>query len=58
MTTTRFLWGSTKVDMIDFVAQTATPPAKGGRMYRDSDGNFRFCVDGTNFMHIRDVLHN
>jgi len=54
----RYLWGTTKVDIVDFDLQSAAPPAKAGRMYVDDDGDWRFCSDGTNFLHIRDVLHN
>lgn len=54
----RYLWGKTKVDFVDFRPQTTAPAAKAGRMYVDANGWFRFCEDGTSFQLIRDVLHN
>lgn len=54
----RYLWGVTKVQYIQFAPSTA-PEAKAGRMYFDQDNDtFRFCEDATNFLLIRDVLHN
>lgn len=54
----RFLWGKTRMDIVDMVPQAAEPPAKTGRMFVDADGHFNFCEDGTSFGLIRDVLHN
>lgn len=58
MTQPRYLWGGTKVGHVDFTPRTP-PPGKAGRMYFDSiDSQFKFCVDGTSFLMLRDVLHN
>ena len=58
MTDPRYLWGGTKVGYVDFKPRTA-PSGKAGRMYFDSVLNtFKFCVDGTSFLMLRDVLHN
>jgi len=54
----RYLWGDSKVDFITFKARSIQPPGKVGRMYYDSTLGFRFCIDGTSFLEISDVLHN
>ena len=52
----RYLWGNTKVDFVTFNLKSSAPTLKKGRMYCDSDGQFRFCEDGTSFDMI--TLHN
>jgi hypothetical protein len=52
----RYLWGNTKVDFLTFKLKSENPTLKKGRMYCDSDGQFRFCEDGTAFDMI--TLHN
>lgn len=55
--TARYLWGRSKVGYLDFDNYTSLPTAKAGRLiYYDS--HFRFCEDGTNYLMVRDVLHN
>ena len=51
----RYLWGRTMVDKlivkkwVDFDTQASAPDVSQGRMYVDSNGAIKFCVDGTSF---------